>query len=298
MTAAPDYQVRISALPGYSVRFAWAGENSSTLYLKPGERLVVPGYLNRDFTEWGNQKWKFLGLEQEASRQMLRVQCEVDGPLLVQKWNGYEDVTQNANLVLPIVQKIYTGTGNAFSFIDETQVDLAIYNPGTFPAKVFIQAVYDAPLQSVGQSGGIDWSQLVWTGHVDSPGPGGVATSVFAGSGFSVSARGGGGSSFCSARGDFVYTGPQQHCKATVTTTAGVLTNAGFFVKQDGATVIVPGTADIVALGVHVFNFTIAEGVNSAISIIGLTDIAQPNRLFTWQLDNVLSSYLCVFSML
>lgn len=150
--ADQQFAAKLSSLRAFSVKWAW-GSTTESMLLKAGQRLVIPGVIKTALTEWGKQKWKFLGTETIATRQLLKIQAETaDGNLLVQQWNGVQDVTELV-ASLPVVGKIYQGSNNTFLFTDETASDFAIYNAGALSAHLFVMAIYDAQLQATGDQG-------------------------------------------------------------------------------------------------------------------------------------------------
>lgn len=269
---SPTFGVMISPLLGFPVQWNWGGSDTS-VFLAPGQRLVIPGMIARARTEWGNQKWQFLGPQTTATRQRLRVMCEADGPLLVQRWTGYDDVTNNTAIALPVIGKIYTGNSEDFVFEDETTADFAILNNNAFNAKITIEAIFDAPLIASGLSDLLKFENTVWSGFKLN----GTGQGSFLGNRFNVSLTAGG---YVEARGDVQYTGIAQHCQVVINTTATITSSGGLFVQRNGSTILTITTAQISAVGQHVFTFTVAQSVAATISIIGLTDIADPNRLF------------------
>lgn len=135
----------------------------------------------------------------------------------------------------------------------------------------------------------INWDQTVWSliQVVAGGGAGGTATGNFLGRNFSVSGKGNGSpSAKVEALGTLTYTGPAVNCKITITVTAQGGSPSGLFIIQDGVQRLLINSG--LTVGVHVFPFPIIAGVNSSITIIGLTDILDPARLFIFSSDSIL----------
>jgi hypothetical protein len=144
----------------------------------------------------------------------------------------------------------------------------------------------------------INWSQLVWTNVLATPGsgPSPVAIGVFSGANFNVAAKGTGGPpSKVEALGTLTFTGPAVNCKVTVTVTAAAI-NGGFSVVQDGVHRLDVVPANLPAPGVYVLPFSLIAGVNSVVLLTGRLDVGDPARLWAYGTTGVLEAFSGTFS--
>lgn len=139
----------------------------------------------------------------------------------------------------------------------------------------------------------INWGLLDWTliKNVVGGGVGGLGNGIYNGASFSVAAKGDSSpTGSTQALGTLMYTGPSVNCQVTVTVTASGTSSMGFIIRQDGVQKLL-SNLNATAPGVYVIPFVIAATVGSVITVVGLTDIGDPARLFVQSSGSVLGAY-------
>jgi hypothetical protein len=156
-----NLQVALTGLPAYPVKWTWLGRDDGqppdqgSFRLIAGERLVIPGVLSKNLTDWRKQKWKFMKPEAEiATRQLLIFQPSGDGDFDIEWWDGVRDVTEpdvDSPIILPRIGR--TDQNGHYTFRDETSANYVLHNTSNADMGIYVLAVYDTPLEATGSSG-------------------------------------------------------------------------------------------------------------------------------------------------